>query len=306
LTAPYMHDGRFNTLMEVVNHYNTGVQAHINLSQNMKENNGQPKLLGLSTIEKNALVAFLETLTDYDFINDPKFSDPFVTPTVVAKMKVYLEGSYDETTNLMTTELVTNNLLPLSQPFSGAPWNYGGTESVATFNDLPNNVVDWVLVEARDEADNSIVVERKAAFLLDNGDVVEFDGTSNGVKFPSLVLNEKYYLSVRHRNHLAILGANNVELPNTVPYDFTEPAEVLGGKSQVTYLGNNTLYGLHTGDANADGVITVSDFNSFADDNAQISIYIDGDFSLDGTVSTSDFNKYQPNSSKLAVWQMRL
>ncbi len=308
LTAPYMHDGRFNTLMEVVNHYNTGVQAHPNLSNDLKEDNGsgQPKMLGLNSAEKQALVAFLETLTDYDFITESKFSDPFKTPTVVAKMKVYLEGSYDNATNLMSSDLLANNLLPLEQPFNATPWNYEGTESVASISDFPSNVVDWVLVEARDKDDNTVVVERKAALLLSNGDVVEFDGTSNGVKFPSLILNEKYFLAIRHRNHLAIMSANDVELPNTTPYDFTQPTQVLGGKAQVTFLGNNTIYGLHSGDANADGVITVNDFNFFADENAQTGTYLDGDFSLDGTVSTSDFNKFQPNASKLAVYQLRL
>ena len=76
LTAPYMHDGRFATLEEVVEHYNSGIQAHPNLHPNLKSN-GQPKRLNLSVGDKQDLIAFLNTLTDDKFRNDERFSDPF-------------------------------------------------------------------------------------------------------------------------------------------------------------------------------------------------------------------------------------
>ncbi|HMQ49613.1 MAG TPA: cytochrome c peroxidase [Saprospiraceae bacterium] len=77
LTAPYMHDGRFNTLEEVVEHYNSGIQAHRNLDEKLIGADGNPMRLGLNDMEKQALVAFLRTLTDEDFIRDQRFSDPF-------------------------------------------------------------------------------------------------------------------------------------------------------------------------------------------------------------------------------------
>ncbi len=77
LTAPYMHDGRFNTLHQVVDHYNNGVQPHPNLDIMLRGANNQPRRLNLSVEEREALVAFLETLTDEEFINDVRFSDPF-------------------------------------------------------------------------------------------------------------------------------------------------------------------------------------------------------------------------------------
>lgn len=77
LTAPYMHDGRFATLEEVIEHYNSGVQANPNLDNRLMRN-GQPQRLNLTDQEKEALVAFLNTLTDYSVITDEKFSDPFV------------------------------------------------------------------------------------------------------------------------------------------------------------------------------------------------------------------------------------
>ena len=76
VTGPYMHDGRFETLAEVVEHYNSGIQDHPNLANQLQQNN-QPEQLNLTQQEKDALVAFLETLTDETFLADPKFSDPF-------------------------------------------------------------------------------------------------------------------------------------------------------------------------------------------------------------------------------------
>jgi cytochrome c peroxidase len=78
LTAPYMHDGRFSTLREVVQFYNNGIQNSPNLDNRLRGNNGQVRRMNLSPQDMDALVAFLETLTDPAFIQDTKFSDPFV------------------------------------------------------------------------------------------------------------------------------------------------------------------------------------------------------------------------------------
>lgn len=84
LTAPYMHDGRFATLEQVVDFYNNGVVNHPNLSPQLRLPPGPPgspppgpRRLNLSAAQKAALVAFLKTLTDTGVTTDPKFSDPF-------------------------------------------------------------------------------------------------------------------------------------------------------------------------------------------------------------------------------------
>ena len=74
----FMHDGRFTTLAEVIEHYNSGVQAHPNLDPRLRNGRGQPQRLNLTTEEAEALEAFLHTLTDNSFLTDPRFSDPFV------------------------------------------------------------------------------------------------------------------------------------------------------------------------------------------------------------------------------------
>jgi len=76
LTAPYMHDGRFKTLDEVINHYSHGIQNHPNLDEKFRVNR-QAKRLNLSENDKIALISFLKTLTDHNLTSNPKFSDPF-------------------------------------------------------------------------------------------------------------------------------------------------------------------------------------------------------------------------------------
>lgn len=85
--APFMHDGRFNTLTDVIDFYNSGIQDNPNLDNRLSRND-QPVRMGLDAQERAALVAFLNTLTDTAFLNDAAFSDPFqlidvVTPVIV-------------------------------------------------------------------------------------------------------------------------------------------------------------------------------------------------------------------------------
>jgi cytochrome c peroxidase len=78
LTAPYMHDGRFATLEDVVNHYNEGIQRSPNLDAVfISWDTGDAIKLGLTDGEKSALVAFLHSLTDESYMFDERFSDPF-------------------------------------------------------------------------------------------------------------------------------------------------------------------------------------------------------------------------------------
>ncbi len=74
--GPYMHDGSLETLEDVVEHYNSGIQDGPALDNRLKPG-GNLQRLNLSSEEKAALVAFLKTLDDEEIINDPKFSDPF-------------------------------------------------------------------------------------------------------------------------------------------------------------------------------------------------------------------------------------
>lgn len=81
LTAPYMHDGRFKTLEEVLDHYSDHVQmASPNLDNNLIQGINNPPFgthMDLTATEKKQVLAFLQTLTDTNFVTDKRFSDPF-------------------------------------------------------------------------------------------------------------------------------------------------------------------------------------------------------------------------------------
>jgi cytochrome c peroxidase len=75
LTAPYMHDGRFNTLEEVVEHYNSEIIASSTLDPALEQT--REKGLFLTEQDKKDLVAFMKTLTDKELTTNPKYSSPF-------------------------------------------------------------------------------------------------------------------------------------------------------------------------------------------------------------------------------------
>ncbi|MGH7616303.1 MAG: cytochrome-c peroxidase [Gemmatimonadaceae bacterium] len=79
--APYMHDGRFATLREVVDFYDHGVQPNRNLDRRLRDGSDAPRKLNLSENERVALVAYLESLTDTTFLTARKFSNPFLPAT---------------------------------------------------------------------------------------------------------------------------------------------------------------------------------------------------------------------------------
>ncbi len=77
IRPPYMHDGRFTTLDEVIEHYSSGIKNHPNLIAPLVNDSGEVGQFEFTQSEKEALVAFLKTLTDIDMLTDEKFSDPF-------------------------------------------------------------------------------------------------------------------------------------------------------------------------------------------------------------------------------------
>ncbi len=81
----FMHDGRFSSLEEIVEFYNSGVQDNPDLDFRLKTSTGDPLRLNLTEDDKAALVAFMETLTDTAFLTSDLFTDPFVA----------LSGDYD-------------------------------------------------------------------------------------------------------------------------------------------------------------------------------------------------------------------
>ena len=75
--SPFMHDGRFNELGQVVEFYNSFVPDNPNLDSQMRTANGTPERLNLSLAQRAEIAAFLRTLTDEAFLTNPKFASPF-------------------------------------------------------------------------------------------------------------------------------------------------------------------------------------------------------------------------------------
>jgi cytochrome c peroxidase len=76
-SGPYMHDGRFETLNEVLDFYSTGIQDHPNLHPLLRQADGTPVRMNFSAQDKQDLIAFLNTMTSMDVLTDDRFSDPF-------------------------------------------------------------------------------------------------------------------------------------------------------------------------------------------------------------------------------------
>ncbi|MGB1207535.1 MAG: alpha/beta hydrolase family protein [Chitinophagales bacterium] len=97
---------------------------------------------------------------------------------LLVQAKAHLEGAFNGVD--MNTTLIESGILPTNQPYDRFPWSYSGAEMTTN---MPTNIVDWVLLEARSASDINVVVEIKAALLLSDGNIVDANGMSNGVLF---------------------------------------------------------------------------------------------------------------------------
>ena len=70
LTAPYMHDGRFATLEEVLDHYSSGGHGVLNEDVNIRP-------FPLTVQQRSDLIEFMKSFTDTSFVNNPAFASPF-------------------------------------------------------------------------------------------------------------------------------------------------------------------------------------------------------------------------------------
>ena len=183
-------------------------------------------------------------------------------------VKAYLQGPWDGSSSAMTTLLNSNSSLPTAQPYTSAPWNYAGTESVASgfFTSNPT-IVDWVLIELRTGTAANTVVAKRAAFMKSNGTIVDIDGIYP-VAFPAIPTGS-YYVVLWHRNHLAVMSPATISIPCIVAgltHDFSVSASSAFGIDPQQNLATG-VYGLWSGDVNANGQVK---YNGSANDRALI------------------------------------
>lgn len=216
-----------------------------------------------------------------------------------------LEGSHTpEGEALMHTSLNDGGLLPLDHPF--APplpffgndqpvWYYTGSEVAESF---PEGAVDWVLLELRDapdvsQADAASAVFRKAALLLNTGQVTDLAGAP-------LIINlqpeNELFVVLYHRNHLAVMSAQPLLFNDGIySWDFTTGIQQAYQQGQ-KHLGNG-IYGMFGGDGDGNGQVQTQDKNEVWNQQSGQSGYSAGDFDLNGQVQTQDKNEiWNPNS----------
>ena len=254
-------------------------------------------------IENTTLADVIERNTDLKLMQRSLFQMP-----VCLQANVILEGCFKEEAGLMKPALRSTGLFPIVQPYSAAPWHYKGTEKFEALDSVPANAIDWVLLETRWVDNKQYVLERRAAILLDNGQIVDLDGSPD-VKFYNLTGGYEYYISIRHRNHLAILSENSYSLPSHTPIDFTNIYNSQGNEDQMAflYIKENGLkvYGMATGDINGNGIISVDDYIAYQVNVASLNQYTPEDCNMDAMVTVADFNKYKQNISKIAPAEVR-
>ena len=240
-----------------------------------------------------------------------------LSPLLVSP-KIFLQGNYSN--GLMTESLRTQNLIPITEPYSGmAGFTHvgsGGGETVSSSvigSAAPsdnNSIVDWVFIQLHAASDSSIITTR-SALLQRDGDIVDVDGTSPLNMAGNASGN--YFISIRHRNHIGARSSTTLGLAKTTAgnYDFTNELNKTF-KGNITHNPLATLstgvFGLWAGNANNDGFVKMTGIATGNNDYLKIlntlgssiaiqtSVYSNQDLNLDGNVqmtgSTADNNDY--------------
>lgn len=174
----------------------------------------------------------------------------------------------------LRTDLNTAGLLPLAQPYGSSPWQYAGAEEVGS---IPSaQIVDWVLLGLR-ASPKAPDLTRRAGFLLEDGSVVDLDGSSP-VSFQGFNPTT-YYLVIYHRNHLALVSdaALTLTASGTATFSFSSaPCTV------------NTAPALCPGDIDQDGHISALDALEWQRSSPVSATYAGADLNLDGSIDTTD------------------
>jgi len=206
---------------------------------------------------------------------------------IYAKIKCWLQGPYSD--GLMQTNLA--NMLPLTSPYSADP---------VSVNSIPENVVDWVLLELRSSATGP-PIRSKSMWLTKDGYI-----HTPGISIVALLNSSpgSYYVVLRHRNHLAIMSGSAVQFISTgTPplLDLTNSSNIYGGMTGVITVSANNV-AMIAGDADQNGSIGPSDRNGAWRNQVGLGGYLSADFNLDGSVFPSDLNNcWRVNSGRASM-----
>lgn len=195
---------------------------------------------------------------------------------VYARLQSWLQGPWQDSS--MSTQL--QPWLPLTSPYPEDP---------VTLAAMPENIVDWVLVELRATPEGAPLAYRSC--LLGSNGILESAGLPL-VVFPGLAAGD-YYTVIRHRNHLALMSSYAVTYTATGNYHFCDlgrSTNIYGTEGYVQLA--DRFCGLIAGDADADGAVAPSDRNDHWRMQAGSNGYLSSDFDLNSQVTPSDLNQY--------------
>jgi hypothetical protein len=272
------------------------------------------------------------------------FVDPCADTCVTVNTWVYLEGAATNPNGQAVYSLpmrtTLNNLhvlpgqtlvdpffgnkyTPAGQPYSGAPWNYPGTEGDAFDSGgdplmgnagYPSTVVDWVLVSLRTDSTGVGGPICQAAALLHQGGYVEFVEPFQCCGIP---LDTSYFVVIEHRNHLIVMSPDPVPVvpgidSSTVTYDF---------RTQESYVDDPFMIGIFAGQkellpqlpgkfamlagngnqsntTNSDTDINFDDRSFWEGENGEIGEYRVGDYNMNSDTNFNDRVTWERNNGK--------
>jgi len=249
----------------------------------------------------------------YNFVNEAVVAaNQAASADLRLNVQVYLEGAMDDTvlpTIAMQTDMNSRGLLPgqtpqsalvtptpAVHPFTDAHWYYTGPES--GFDDLDyaaiaaanggRNVVDWVIFSLRSTLQSTSTVFRKAALVLEDGQLVFPDDCA------MIPTGQTYYIVIEHRSHMAAISHIPVTFSgNALTYNFG----IQDSYRTPTSVGQKEIYpgvwALHGGDGDQAFDTPGYDTNGRDKDiwvlkNGNFDIYDPADYNMNGDVNGDD------------------
>lgn len=231
------------------------------------------------------------------------------TKGVRISAKVFLQGPYSTSNDMMNDGLRSLGVLPTGEPFTALTFthrNGGGGETVSptVWNTTGNDaIVDWIFVELRDKNAPATVLYTRSALVQRDGDVVDLDGVSD--LFFSQAAPDNYYIALRHRNHLGFRTATaHILSATTTVLNFTNNSITLYGTNPLRLL-EPGVYGMYSADANRDGTVNAVDRNAhwrLQNGGAFNYMTATADFNLDGSVNAVDRNNHWRVNNSVVQW----
>lgn len=191
-------------------------------------------------------------------------------------VKIFLSGAFNPAQGQMTTILQHSDFLHKQAPY---------TQDPRTISELPDQIVDWLLVRLRKTVDGPDHL-CKAVLLRQDGFLFNDDNSAN---LTLICPPGDYYLIIEHRNHLTATSAGALNLNGAlVSYDFTTASERYADPAMAVEI--NGVWACRGGDINRDGGIDVQDRELWyaAAISGRVGYYVE-DLNLDGEVNSNDF-----------------